>query len=141
MKNLLCIALLTMCFSFSPAPKKTSTPVQDQATIYIYHTGQNLRSGADWSIFVDNKKICQLASNKFIKLTVSSGKHSFGSAQSGMNVFKKENHVELNAEAGKSYYIAYNVKANKTRSTVGMMLVTKSTADQRMANLKAGNCN
>jgi hypothetical protein len=132
--------LLMMCFSFSPAPKETSMSSQDQATIYVYHTGQNLKTGADWSILVDDKKACQLASNRFIRLTVPAGKHSLGSAQSGVNVFKKQNHVELNAEAGKSYYIAYNVKAGKTRPEVGMILVTKSTADQQMASLQPGSC-
>jgi hypothetical protein len=140
MKSLICIVLVSLCFSFSPAPKKTAVPSDEQATIYIYRVGQYMGAGANWAMFVDEKKVCKLSNNKYIKVTVSKGKHTISSKQGGMTVFKKEMDVEIDAEPGKSYYVACNVKTSFTRARLEMLEVTKSTADKQMANLSLDNC-
>ena len=139
MRKLICYVLLFACFSFTTAPKKTQS-LTEEATIYIYRTGQWMGSTANWSMFVDEKKICKLSNNKYIKVTVPQGKHTISSKQGGVAMMKKEMEIEIDAEAGKSYYISCNVKTSFTRARLEMLEVTKSTADKQMEKLTLDNC-
>ena len=140
MRKLICFAFLFACFAFTTPSKKSLMPVADQATIYIYRTGQFMGSTANWAMFVDEKKICKLSNNKYIKVMVDKGKHTISSKQGGVSIMKKEMEIEIDAEPGKSYYIACNVKTSITRARLEMLEVTKSTADKQMEKLSLDNC-
>jgi hypothetical protein len=95
MKKLLGIVAVCVCFSF------THLLGAEEATIYIYRTGQFTGAGSNWAMYLDSKKICKLSNNKFIKLTVSKGKHSINSQVGGVGLFKKETVIEIDAEGGR----------------------------------------
>ena len=138
MKTLIAIALVFICFSFSPAPATISLPVDD-ATIYIYQAGQTTVA-SNSALYIDNRKICQLSNSRYIKLTVSKGKHTISSKQGSTAAFKKELNIQIDAEAGKTYYIAYNVKSGPAKAKVALQEVDKITADKQMAGLTGSNC-
>ncbi|MGZ5191330.1 MAG: DUF2846 domain-containing protein [Flavisolibacter sp.] len=140
MKNLICFAFLFACFAFTTPPKKTLSRSEEQATIYIYRTGQFMGSTANWSMWVDEKKICKLSNNKFIKVTVDKGKHIVASKQGGVSIMKKEMEIEIDAEPGKSYYVSCNVKTSFTRARLEMLEVTQSTGKKQMEKLTLDNC-
>jgi hypothetical protein len=139
MKSLISFAFLFACFAFTTSSKKTQA-AEEQATIYIYRTGQLMGSTANWSMWVDEKKICKLSNNKFIKVTVDKGKHTVTSKQGGVSIMKKEMEIEIDAEPGKTYYIACNVKTSFTRARLEMLEVTKSTGEKQMEKLTLDNC-
>ena len=139
MSKLICFVFEFACFAFTTPPKNTKSSTEE-ATIYIYRTGQWVGSTANWSMFVDEKKICKLSNNKFIKVNVPKGKHTISSKQGGVSIMKKEMEIEIDAEPGKSYYIACNVKTSFTRARLEMLEVTKSTADKQMEKLELDNC-
>ncbi len=130
-------ALITV-FSFSSL--KETTPVADMATVYIYRVGQFGAAAANWSIWADETKICKLSNNKFIKHQVKPGKHVYNAKVGGIGILKKETGIEIEAEAGKSYYIACNVKSSITRARLELTEVTKSSADKQMAKMTLDNC-
>jgi hypothetical protein len=139
MKKLFAIVAVCLCFSFTSRPVVPENPA-DEATIYIYRTGQFMGAGNNWALFLDGKKICKLSNNKFIKLTVPKGKHTVNSHVGGVGLFKKETDIEIDAEPGQSYYIACNVKQSITRARLELIEVTKSTADKQMKNMALDNC-
>jgi hypothetical protein len=139
MKSLFSLAMLFACFAFTTPSKKTPV-AEEQATIYIYRTGQLMGSTANWSMWVDEKKICKLSNNKFIKVTVDKGKHTVTSKQGGVSIMKKEMEIEIDAEPGKTYYVACNVKTSFTRARLEMLEVTKSTGEKQMEKLTLDNC-
>lgn len=57
-----------------------------------------------------------------------------------VGLLKKETEIELETEAGKSYYIACNVKTSITRARLELIEVTKSTADKQMAKMSLDHC-
>ena len=89
MRKLICFVFVFACFAFTTPPKNTKSSTEE-ATIYIYRTGQWVGSTANWSMFVDEKKICKLSNNKFIKVNVPKGKHTISSKQGGVSIMKKE---------------------------------------------------
>jgi hypothetical protein len=110
------------------------------ATIYIYRTGQFMAAGNNWSMFVDDKKVCKLSNNKYMQITVPVGKHSISAKVGGVQMFKKETVIDIDAEAGGTYYIACNVKSSITRARLEMLEVTKSTAEKQLKDMKVDNC-
>lgn len=140
MKKILfaCMALVmgmaTLAGSGDPKPKA------ETATIYIYRTGSWSGAANNWAMFVDEKKICKLSNNRFIKVEVAPGKHRVSSKIGGLEVLKKETEVEIEAEAGKSYYVSCNVKQSLTRARLEMTEVTKSSADKQMEKMTLDKC-
>lgn len=136
MRNFLILFGVLICMSFTPQTE--SKP--EKATIYIYRGGQYVGAGANWSIFVDENKLCKLSNNKFMKVEVEPGKHLVTAKMGGMSIMKKETEVEIEAEAGKSYYVACNVKMSITRARLEMLEVTTSTAKKQMEKMNLDNC-
>lgn len=138
MRKIFAAVVVCACMSFTAST--TYHAADDQATIYIYRTGQFTGAGANWAMYVDGKKVCKLSNNKFFKVTVAKGKHTINSKMGGPSLFKKETEVEIDAEPGQSYYVACNIKQSFTRARLEMMEVTKSTAEKQMKNMALDNC-
>lgn len=117
-----------------------STPKAETATIYVYRVGQFSAAGANWAVFADGEKICKLSNNKFIKHEVKPGKHLYSAKVGGVGLLKKETELEIEAEAGKSYYVACNVKTSITRTRMELIEVTKGTGEKQMAGMSLDNC-
>jgi hypothetical protein len=133
----------TGLMSTKPTPAHVVTPAAgpaDSTFIYVYRTGQFNGAAANWAIFLDGEKKCKLSNNRFMKLTVTPGKHSITAKIGGANLFKKETEVEIEAEAGGSYYVACNIKQSITRARLEMLEVTKGTANKQMEGMALDNC-
>ncbi len=138
MKLLLTIALFA-AGQISFAGTVITKPA-DSSFIYVYRSGQFSGSLSNWSIFVDEQKICKLSNNKYIKVPVKPGKHNISAKISGIGMFKKETEVDIDVVAGGSYYVACNIKKSITRARLEMIEVTKSTANKQMEKMTQDNC-
>jgi hypothetical protein len=112
----------------------------DSTFIYVYRVGQFSGAGANWAVFLDDQKICKLSNNKYMKLAVAPGKHKISAKVGGVGLLKKETEIEVEAEAGGSYYVACNVKSSITRVRLEMIEVTKSSANKQMEKMSLDNC-
>ena len=117
-----------------------AAPRADSAIIYIYRVGQFMGSTANWSMFVDENKICKLSNNKYIRVVVKPGKHTISSKQGGVAILKKETEVEIEAEPGGEYFVACNVKTSFTRARLEMIEVTKGTGKKQLEKMSLDNC-
>lgn len=112
----------------------------DTTYIYVYRVGQWNAAGANWAIFLDENKICKLSNNKYMRLAVTPGKHKISAKVGGAGLFKKETEIEIEAEAGGSYYVACNVKQSITRTRLEMVEVTKNSAAKQMEKMDLDKC-
>lgn len=126
--------------SFSVFANEIKKPVEDSAFIYIYRAGQFSGSLSNWAMFVDDKRICKLSNGKFIKVYVTPGKHKVSAKIGGVDLFKKETEVEIEVEAGGTYYVACNIKQSITRARLEMIEVTKSTGQKQMEKMTIDKC-
>ncbi|HZH96136.1 MAG TPA: DUF2846 domain-containing protein [Flavisolibacter sp.] len=140
MKIILLSAVVVIGLSFIPKPVILKNETAEKATIYVYRGGQLSGALSNWALFVNEKKMCKLSNNKFMKLEVEPGKHLISAKVGGVQILKKETEIEIDAEGGKSYYIACNVKTSITRQRMELMEVTKSTADKQMQKMSLDNC-
>ncbi|TMI97516.1 MAG: DUF2846 domain-containing protein [Bacteroidetes bacterium] len=140
MKLLLTAILVATVFGLSARTLNSPKPYVDSSFIYIYRVGQFAGAGANWSIFVDEQKICKLSNNKFIKMPAKPGKHVISAKIGGVGMFKKETDVEIEVEPGGSNYVACNIKSSITRARLEMIEVTKSSANKQMEKMTLDNC-
>jgi hypothetical protein len=84
---LACAAFTTV--SATEKPSTPAAPPADSAVIYIYRVGQFMGAGANWSMFVNEDKLCKLSNNKFMRVVVKPGKHTISSRIGGVGLFKK----------------------------------------------------
>lgn len=130
-----------LSFTKKAAPAEKEAPAKEEmATVFIYRVGQFGAAAANWSIWADETKICKLSNNKFIMHQVKPGKHVYSAKVGGVGILKKETEIELETEAGETYYIACNVKTSFTRARLELIEVTKSTATKQMAKMSQDNC-
>ena len=134
------MALLMGAATFAGIADPKPAAKAETATIYIYRTGSWSGAGNNWAMFVDHKKVCNLSHNRYIKVEVAPGKHRVSSKIGGIEVLKKETELEIEAEAGKSYFVACNVKQSLTRARLEMTEVTKSSADKQMEKMSLDKC-
>jgi hypothetical protein len=102
--------------------------------------GQWGGAGANWAIFVDEEKKCKLSNNKYMRIAVKPGKHRISAKVGGASLFKKETEIEIDAEAGGTYYVACNIKSSITRARLEMVEVTKNSANKQMEKMSLDNC-
>ncbi len=142
MRKFLFASLITLIGSLSgvDANARVQTPDGDTTYIYIYRVGQWGAAGANWAVFLDDEKKCKLSNNKYMRLTVTPGKHTISTKVGGAGLFKKETEIEIDAEAGGTYYVACNVKQSITRVRMEMVEVTKNSAAKQMEKMKLDNC-
>ena len=112
----------------------------DTTYIYVYRVGQFSGAGANWAVFPDDEKKCKLSNNKYMRLTVTPGKHKISAKVGGASILKKETEVDIDAEAGASYYIACNVKQSITCARLELIEVTKGTANKQMGKMSLDKC-
>ena len=112
----------------------------DTTYIYVYRVGQFSGAGANWAVFLDDEKKCKLSNNKYMRLAVTPGKHKISAKVGGASILKNETEVEIDAEAGASYYIACNVKQSLTRARLELIEVTKGTANKQMEKMSLDKC-
>lgn len=139
MRKLLSGITLSLLLLTAASFTKTNPPAET-ATIYVYRVGQFGAAAANWAVFADGEKICKLSNNKFIKHEVQPGKHIYTAKVGGVGLLKKETELEIEAEAGKSYYVACNVKSSVTRTRMELIEVTKGTGEKQMAGMTLDNC-
>jgi len=140
MKLLLTVVLSIFSLTSFAQPGGGNSKSGDSCFIFIYRGGQLTGSLANWTIYVDEQKLCKLSNNRYIQVPVKPGKHQVTAKLSGVSVMKKETEVEIDAEPGGSYYVACNVKQSITRARLEMIEVTKSTGTKQMENMSMDNC-
>ena len=144
MKQIFFTAIAAFAFMYSAkSMNKADThymPDGDSSYIYIYRGGQFSGALTNFTIYVDNEKLCKLSNNKYFKVPVKAGTHVVSAKQSGIAIMKKETEVEVDVVAGKSNYVSCNMKSSFTRVRLNMEEVLPKTGVRDISDMKVDNC-
>jgi len=134
------ISLSLLAFNSAPHMDRKAALQADSAVIYIYRVGQFTGATANWSMFVDEAKLCKLSNNKYMRVVVKPGKHTVSSKQGGIAIMKKEMDIEIETESGGEYFVSCSVKTSFTRARLEMVEVTKGTGKKQLEKMTLDNC-
>ena len=122
-----------------PVSRTVSTATADSATVYFYRGKQFTSALANYVLLANDKQICRLSVKRYVVYKALPGKVYFTSREGGLAIPKKEQ-LELDLEAGKSYYVQCDVKTGLVTTRMEMTEVTESTAKKKMDGLQPDNC-
>jgi hypothetical protein len=88
-----------------PEFSKLEAAPAEAAHVYIYRKGAIYASAAAFNVSQDGKEVAKLFNASYLVLPVSPGPHKFGVDERG---FTSAKFFEVNAQAGKSYFIEYD---------------------------------
>ncbi|MEP6950936.1 MAG: DUF2846 domain-containing protein [Ginsengibacter sp.] len=112
----------------------------DSSFIFIYRGGQFMGSLTNFTIWVDDHKLCKISNGKYFKVPVKPGTHIVSAKRGGVGVMKKETEVEVDVENGKSAYISCSMKSSITRVRLVMEEVVAKTGVKGITDMKVDNC-
>ena len=123
----------------TPAVIQSAT-AKDSSYIYIYRGGQFGGALTNFSIWVDNTKLCKLSNGRYFMIAVGPGTHAVSAKRGGVGIGKKETEVEIDVENGKSYYVSCSMKQSITRVRLEMQEVMPKTGARDIVKMKIDNC-
>ena len=94
----------------------------------------------NFTIWVDDQKLCKISNGKYFKVPVKPGTHIVSAKRGGVDVMKKETEVEVDVENGKSAYISCSMKSSITRVRLVMEEVVAKTGVKDITDMKVDNC-
>jgi len=116
------------------------SPAEDSSYIYIYRTGQFSGALANFTIWVDDVKLCKLSNSRYFKIGVKPGTHVVSAKRSGVGIAKKETEVSVDCVAGKSNYVSCTMKSSVIRVRLNMEEVIEKTGMNEISSMKVDNC-
>ena len=120
--------------------KKGKKPSVDSSFIYVYRGGQFGGALTNFSIWVDNEKICKLSNGKYMRVPVGPGSHTIEAKQGGVSVMKKETNIDVDVVKGKSNYVSCNMKQSITRVRLEMTEVVEKNGKKDIEKMSLDNC-
>ena len=109
------------------------------ATFIFYRGGAFGQAFVNFTIRANGEELCRLSNGRFMVYKATPQKITFTNVAGGLNIPDKEN-LEIEAEAGKIYFIQCDVKVNLFTNKMEMSEVTESTAKKKLKNVTADNC-
>ncbi len=135
------VIFLTAFLSYDQSIDNSNADVsQDSSFIYIYRGGQFGGALTNFSIWLDNDKLCKLSNGRFFRIAVKPGTHVVSAKRGGVGIAKKETEVEVDVEKGKSYYVSCSMKQSITRVRLEMQEVMPKTGVKDIEKMKVDNC-
>lgn len=111
----------------------------DVSTFIFYRGGAFGQAFVNFTIRANGDELCRLSNGRFMVYKTTPQKITFTNVAGGLNIPDKEK-LEIDAEAGKVYYIQCDVKVNLFTNKMEMSEVMESTAKKKLKSVTADNC-
>lgn len=113
----------------APAPKPVTPAAVSapaEATVCFYRTSSLLGAAIHPSLFIDDANVGSLGRGQKFTYTVSPGKHRIHSTA-------KDSGIDLDAKAGKTYYVRLNLKMGFLKGKGTVTLVNSQQGESELA--------
>lgn len=97
-------------------------------------------SAQGFTVFIDDAVVCKLNNKRFSIHDVTPGTHRFSVQFAGKNSKEKAERIEIEIEAGKTYYIQLIFQSGLVKNNLYCQEVTKSSASTMLDKMKQDNC-
>lgn len=112
----------------------------DKALIIFIRPPEMASALDNWVLMADDNEFCRISNNRYVTYLSMPGKVIFSSKRGGLGIGKPKDHLELELEAGKTYYVQCDIKSNLINIRILLNEITKSTAKKFLLKAKPDNC-
>ena len=142
MKKALLIVILILVSGMLYAQNQNEQPdsATQTAKVYFMRSTGFQGSAQGFTVFIDDTVVCKLNNKRFSIHEVTPGTHRFSVQFAGKNSKEKAERIEIEIEAGKTYYIQLIFQSGLVKNNLYCQEVTKSSANTMLDKMKQDNC-
>mgnify|MGYP003476748926 CR=1 FL=1 len=140
-KTLLSLALMLASGLLYGQDQQTQSDSTGQSgKVYFMRSTGFQGSAQGFTVFIDDTVVCKLNNKRFSIHEVTPGTHRFSVQFAGKNSKEKAERIEIEIEAGKTYYIQLIFQSGLVKNNLYCQEVTKSSANTMLDKMKQDNC-
>lgn len=139
MKSIFFLLFSVTAFAASAQSVIPAAPA-DKALVIFIRPPEMTSALDNWKLLVNEKEFCRISNNRYVTYLSAPGKVSFAAIRGGIGIGKPKSPLELELEAGKTYYVHCDVKTNLVSVRILLEEITLSTAKKFMEKAKPDNC-
>lgn len=148
---LILIAVLVCCVSLvaqeqNPVSNSGGQPAGDKgsgtgtAKVYFMRSTGFSGSAQGFTVFIDDKIVCKLNNRRYSQHDIAPGTHQFSVQYAGKSAKDKAERIEINVEAGKTYYIQLISQTGLLKNNLFCQEVTENSAKTMLGSLREDTC-
>ena len=128
------------CLQLNAQSELPPPPPPDKALV-IFIRPPEMQSALDnWVLTAGDNDFCRISNNRYVTYITNPGTVVFSSRRGGIGIGKPKDHLELELEAGKTYYVQCDIKSNLINVRILLNEITLSTAKKFFEKVKPDNC-
>ncbi len=112
----------------------------DKALVIFIRPPEMANALDNWVLMADDNEFCRISNNRYVTYISDSGKVVFSSKRGGLGIGKPKDNLELELEAGKTYYVQCDINSNLVSVRILLNEITKSTAKKFILKAKPDKC-
>lgn len=112
----------------------------DKALIVFIRPPEMANALDNWVLMADDNEFCRISNNRYVTYLSNPGTVVFTSKRGGLGIGKPKDNLELELEAGKTYYVQCDIKSNLISVRILLNEITKSTAKKFLIKAKPDKC-
>lgn len=134
------IFLSAALFAFTAILGQDSSSTGTAKVYFMRSTGFQ-GSAQGFTTFIDDRIVCKLNNKRYSVHEVEPGLHQFSVQFAGKQSKEKAERIEINVEAGKTYYIQLIFQTGLIKNNLYCQEVTASSALTMLDKMKKDDCN
>lgn len=139
MKTILALFILLASFGAKGQSEIPSAPADKALVLFIRPSELNAALD-NWVLMADGDEFCRISNNRYVTYLAKPGKITFSAKRGGIGIGKPKTGLDLEVEAGKTYYVQCDVKTNLINVRILLNETTFNTAKKFMEKAKPDNC-
>lgn len=112
------------------------TAQQESAKVYFIRSEGFQAPAAAFNLFVDQKMVGRLSNKRYSIHTVKPGKHKFSTQFAGKKSSEKAEKMEMEVEAGKTYYIQVKFQHSLFKNKLHFKEIKEEDAKLKLPGLR-----
>jgi len=112
----------------------------DSCYLIIYRSGKFSGSLENFTIWVDNVRLCKLSNGRYFKVGVTPGKHILTAKLGGVGIAKKQTELPVDCSAGQPSYVSCMVKSSALRPRLELESVPADMGSSQISAMKVDDC-
>ncbi len=140
MKKYVLLLVLACSAGVVVAQNDIPKPPADKAMVVFIRPAEITSALDNWVLMANGEEFCRISNNRYVTYLAKPGKVSFSSKRGGIGIGKPKSSLELELEAGKTYYVQCDIKTNLINVRILLNEITLSTAKRFLEKAKPDNC-
>ncbi len=140
MKKIVFVVVLALSTLTTFAQTEIPKPPADKAMVVFIRPAEITSALDNWVLMANGDEFCRISNNRYVTYLAKPGKVSFSSKRGGIGIGKPKSSLELELEAGKTYYVQCDIKTNLINVRILLNEITLSTAKRFLEKAKPDNC-